>query len=126
MRSLKKAFCYGFLVWLLTLLVSMAIFPIKKSWPVLFDSIMPVVLTIFAMVFVNRYFRDCTTGFLREGMLLGAIWLAVNLLFDLPLFSYGPMKMSLVDYLADIGLTYLILPAVTVGVGFQAARMTKG
>lgn len=31
------------------------------------------------------------------------------------LFSWGPMKMSLVDYLKDIGLTYLIMPIVTYG-----------
>jgi hypothetical protein len=54
---------------------------------------------------------------------LGLVWLAINLLLDLPLFSYGPMRMSLGDYLADVGLTYLILPAVTVGAGFQAARL---
>lgn len=34
------------------------------------------------------------------------------------MFMEGPMKMSLVDYVMDIGLTYLIIPAVTVGFGY--------
>ena len=28
------------------------------------------------------------------------------------------MKMSLPDYIADIGLTYLIMPTITVGMGW--------
>jgi uncharacterized membrane protein YpjA len=125
MQSLKRACGYGFLVWLLTLLVSMVVFPLKKSTPALFDSIMPVVLSLFAVIFVTRYFRSGPKGPLSEGVWLGAIWLAMNLLLDLPLFSHGPMKMTLADYMADIGLTYLILPIITVGVGIQAARRTE-
>lgn len=125
MQSPKKAFFYGFLVWLLTLLVSMALFPIKKSSQVLFDSIMPVVLSLFAVIFLNLYFKRCTTNFLNEGIWLGISWLAINILFDLPLFSYGPMQMSLQHYMADIGLTYLLLPVITIGAGFQAARLQE-
>ncbi len=125
MQSPKKAFLYGFLVWLLTLLVSMALFPIKKSSQVLFDSIMPVVLSLFAIIFLNLYFKRCATNFLNEGIWLGISWLAINLLFDLPLFSYGPMQMSLQNYMADIGLTYLLLPVITIGAGFHAARLQE-
>ena len=103
------------------LAVSMIIFPLKRTRPELFDSIMPVVLTLLAVALVIRYFRNCSSGFLKEGVLLGALWLGINIALDLPLFSCGPMKMPIVNYFADIGLTYLILPAITVGAGFQAA-----
>jgi len=125
MQSPKKAFLYGFLVWLLTLLVSMMLFPIKKSSQVLFDSIMPVVLSLFTIIFLNLYFRRCVTNFLKEGVWLGVIWLVINILFDLPMFSYGPMQMSLQNYMADVGLTYLLLPVITIGAGFQAARLQE-
>ena len=123
MQSLKRALAYGFLVWLLTLLASMAIFPLKRSWPVLFDSIMPIALALFAVMFANRYFQHCAASPLREGFALGAIWLVMNWLLDWPLFSFGPMRMSMVNYMADIGLTYLMLPIITVGIGFQATRV---
>jgi hypothetical protein len=123
MQSLKRALAYGFLVWLLTLLASMAIFPLKRSWPVLFDSIMPIALALFAVMFANRYFQHCAASSLREGFALGAIWLIMNWLLDWPLFSFGPMRMSMVNYMADIGLTYLMLPIITVGIGFQATRV---
>ena len=125
MQSMKRAFAYGFLVWLLTLLVSMALFPLKRSWPVLFDSIMPVALALCAVIFANRYFQRCAASSVREGVLLGAIWLVMNWLLDWPLFSNGPMSMSMVNYIADIGLTYLMLPIITVGIAFQAARVNK-
>ena len=121
MQSLKRAFAYGFLVWLMTLLVSMALFPLKRSWPVLFDSIMPVALALCAVIFANRYFQRCAASSLREGVWLGAIWVVMNWLLDWPLFSNGPMKMSMVNYIADIGLTYLMLPIITVGIAYQAA-----
>jgi len=125
MQSLKRAFAYGFLVWLLTLLVSMAIFPLKRSWPALFDSIMPVALAMCAVMFANRYFQLCAARSPREGVWLGAIWLVMNWLLDWPLFSNGPMRMSMVNYIADIGLTYLMLPIITVGIAFQAARVNR-
>jgi hypothetical protein len=30
----------------------------------------------------------------------------------------GPMKMSFADYMKDIGLTYLIIPIVSIGFGY--------
>ncbi|HZS09115.1 MAG TPA: hypothetical protein VFD58_30050 [Blastocatellia bacterium] len=119
MQSPKRAVLYGIAVWLLALLVSMIIFPLKASWPALFESIMPVTLALLAVVFCHLYFRRCAGDFLREGAWLGATWLGINLLFDLPLFSWGPMKVPLVNYLADVGLTYLILPIITTGLGMQ-------
>src|ERR1051326_1297598 len=98
MQSPKQAFLYGFLVWLLTLLVSMALFPVKKASQALFDSLMLVTLSSFTVVFLNLYFKRCTNSFLKEGIWLGISWLAINILFDLPLFSYGPMQMSLQNY----------------------------
>ena len=32
------------------------------------------------------------------------------------------MTMSMVNYIADIGLTYLMLPIITVGIAYQAAQ----
>jgi hypothetical protein len=49
----------------------------------------------------------------------------VNILADLPLFSYGPMKKPFADYMTDIGLTYLIIPIITVGISLAANRSKK-
>jgi hypothetical protein len=49
---------------------------------------------------------------LKNCIITGLIWAVVNILIDLPLFSYGPMKKSLPDYFTDIGLTYSMIPII--------------
>jgi hypothetical protein len=120
--SIKKILLYGFLVWLIPFIVSMLIFPIKTSSPALFESIMPVALTICAVLFSVLYFRGLEAGMPREGVLLGLIWFAISIAIDLLMFMWGPMKMSFAHYMMDIGLTYLIIPTVTVGFGYLLQR----
>ena len=50
-------------------------------------------------------------------MLLGLLWFAVSFGIDLIMFSFGPIKMPFWDYVSDIGVTYFIIPVVTIGIG---------
>jgi hypothetical protein len=64
------------------------------------------------------YFKGVKQDFVREGLMIGLLWLAISLIIDLPLMlSGGPMQMTLAEYVADIGVTYLLIPVVTVGLG---------
>ncbi len=122
MASIGRAVLFGFLVWLIAFVVAFLIFPLRESARPLFESIMPVVVTIATVVFTLLYFRRVRGNHVREGVMLGALWLAINVLIDLPLMLWGPIGMSLTEYMADIGLTYLIIPAVTLGIGWAGAR----
>lgn len=117
MKSLKMALFYGFLIWLIPFVVAFLIFPIKTSLPALFESIMPVVITFSVVLFLNLYFRKLKTDFLKEGITLGIVWFLMSIIIDLFMFMEGPMKMTFVDYMMDIGLTYLIIPTITIGFG---------
>lgn len=125
MKSWKKVLLFGFLVWLIPFGVSVLIFPLKTSLPALFESIMPVVITLCVTLFAILYLRKLESNILREGIWLGLMWLAVSIILDLFLFMWGPMKMSFVDYMMDIGLTYLIIPTVTIGFGYLLQRQRK-
>lgn len=103
MHSLKKALGYGFLLWLIPFLVSVGLVPVKRDIPALFESLMPVVLAVCTMFFLRLYYRGAATTGWGEASLLGGIWMAMSLLFDLPMFGWGPMKMTLPNCLADIG-----------------------
>ncbi|MDP2937606.1 MAG: hypothetical protein Q8O86_14070 [Dehalococcoidia bacterium] len=72
-KSLRAVLLFGFLVWLIPFVVSFLIFPLKASTPALFESIMPVVISIFAVLFPTLYFRKLRVGFLREGIAVGII-----------------------------------------------------
>lgn len=123
MRSYKLVLLYGFLIWLIPFGVAFPILPIKTSNRALFESVMPVVVTMCVVLFSVSYFRKVKAGFLKEGILLGMIWLAICLIIDLMMFMpESPMKMSLADYMMDIGLTYVIIPTICVGSGYLLER----
>ena len=120
MKSLRRALIFGFLVWLVPFVVSVIIFPIHDTNRPLFESIMPVVGTLAAVFFLILYFNKVDSNFLQEGVRLGILWFAISVTIDLFMFlpSNSPMSMSLTDYVADIGVTYLAIPTITIGVGF--------
>lgn len=119
MKSFKKALFYGFLIWLIPFVVSILIFPIHETNRPLFESIVPVIVTICVVLFSILYFRKLNKDFLNEGIVLGVIWFAISLIIDLIMFlPESPMQMTLIDYMMDIGLTYLIIPTISVGFGY--------
>ena len=118
MTLLKRALAYGFLLWLIPFIAAVGIFPLREAQRPLFESIMPVVLTVSVVLFSYRYFRNISTRFLNESIKLGVLWFGISLGLDLLMFMWGPMKMTFVDYMKDIGITYLIYPAVVIGFGY--------
>ncbi|MFN8492767.1 MAG: hypothetical protein U0350_34510 [Caldilineaceae bacterium] len=118
MKSLKWALLGALLIWFIPFVISLVLFPIHTTQRPLFESIMPVVLAVCASVLGNLYFRRLDNSFVREGVWLGLLWLLVSIALDLLMFMWGPMKMSLADYVKDIGFTYLIYPAITIGMGY--------
>lgn len=124
MASWSRAIGYGFLVWAITFAVSLGVSPLRTSWRTLFESIMPVVLAAVVVAFALLYFRRVAVAFVREGVWLGLLWLLINWIVDLPLMLSPPMNMTLAEYAADVGLTYVMIPVITVGLG--AARSASG
>ncbi len=124
MAARGRAILHGFLVWLAAFVIAFLIFPFRESSRPLFESIMPVVVASATAVLAVVYFRRVRKGFVREGILLGCLWLAINVVMDLPLMlTAGPMQMTVWQYFGDIGLTYLIIPAVTIAIGFSCEQV---
>lgn len=126
MSSVGKAILFGAFIWLIPFAVAFAIFPLRESSRPLFESIMPVVVTVATVVFGVSYFRRVTERHVREGVAVGALWFGICVLVDSPLMLLGgPMQMTIGQYFADIGLTYLIIPAITVGIGAVLVRSPR-
>lgn len=122
MKSYKLALFYGFLIWVIPFVVAILIFPLREVERPLFESIMPVVVTLSTVLFSVLYFNKVEANFIKEGVLIGVLWFAVSIVIDLLMFMQGPMKMAFIDYIKDIGLTYLIIPIVTIGSGYLIER----
>lgn len=114
MKSIKNALIYGFLLWIIPFIISIAIFPFKKPEPFLFHSLMTVISVSTVVILSILYFKK-TNGNLREGIFLGIIFLVVSLSFDYFMFIWGPIKMTVPAYIKEIGITYLIYPIITLG-----------
>jgi len=123
MNRAIRVIAYGFMMWLIPFIVSLVVYPIKTSFNPLFESIMPVVITITAVVLAVYYFNGVITKFLREGFVIGVSWFFICIIIDLFLFlPASPMQMSLSNYMMDIGLTYLIISSVTVGMSYMGYK----
>jgi hypothetical protein len=114
----KRALFLGFLSWLIPFLISFLVFPLKRWNAPLFSTVMTLVVVLTAGILLQVYFRDRAV-LVSRAVLLGVLWLVMNLIFDYPMFAYGPMKMTAVRYYSEIGLSYLIFPAFALG----AARL---
>jgi hypothetical protein len=115
MHSIKKAIIFGILVWAAPFAISLLISNIRENNRILFESIMPVIVAGSVVIFALLYYQKASAVSVWEGLTLGLIWFAVSFLIDLVMFSSGPMKMPFTDYVADIGLVYLMIPIITVG-----------
>jgi len=127
MNRILRLGLFGFLSWLAIFGASVCLYPVKSHNPRLFESLMCVVLTTCTVGFTVLYFRSVRSGFVREGVLLGLAFFACNILFDLPMFSAGPMQIPLSRYWCDIGIAYLSMPIMSIGFGrgFQRTRMDR-
>jgi hypothetical protein len=115
MRWLARELGFAVLAWLVPFVVSVCIFPLKKSHPPLFDSLMGTTLAGSTVVLGCAYLRRSAGNSIAQGARLGLVWMAANWLLDGLMFSSGPMKMSLGRYFADIGVAYLMIPVITIG-----------
>ncbi len=118
-----KALLFGFLVWLVTFAVAFAISPIRETSRPLFESIMPVAIAIIVVPLGVVYFRRIRRRLMREGLRLGLLWVLMCVAIDAPLMLLGwPMYMTVPEYLADIGVTYLMIPVITIGIAATRAQ----
>jgi len=118
-KYVKWIIGFGILIWLISFLVSFVVFPLKESNRPLFESIMPVVLTITVVTFSILFFKRVDKEFMKEGFIVGIVWFTISIVIDLFMFiPESNMHMLLVDYIMDIGLTYLIILVIPVGFGY--------
>ena len=119
-RVAMRVVLLGLLSWLIPFTAGFLLFAVKKANAPLFTTLMYLAVLVTAGALLGWYFRMRTVS-VREAALVGAAWLAINLILDYPMFAFGPMKMSATAYYSEIGLVYLTFPVF----GLFAARLIK-
>ena len=85
----------------------------------LFKSIMIVIGSITAAILIIWCFRPVENNFMHEAIVTGIVWLLANWILDL-IVLVGLLGMTLPDYAAQIGLRYLVIPAMVIAAGVVA------
>ena len=90
----------------------------------LFKSIMIVAGSITAAILIVWCFRPVEKNFTHEAIVTGMIWLLANWVLDL-IVLVGLLGMGLPDYAGQIGLRYLVIPAMVIAAGVVAEEAGK-
>ena len=123
MKKYIKIGLSGFLIWLIPFVISFIIFSLRETNRPLFESIMPVVLTAVVIVFSLLLITKKENKPIKEGILVGVSWFVLSLFIDLLLFlPESPMQMTLGDYMMDIGLTYVLIIIIPIGIGYSLSK----
>lgn len=123
MNRYLKIILFGFLVWLVPFIVSFFMYPLKTAGNPLFESTMPVIITIITVVMAGLYLKHAKGDLLTEGALIGVIWFLISVIIDLfLLLPPSPMQMSITSYFMDMGITYIIIPIITMGMVYLTGK----
>ncbi|MBP1928103.1 hypothetical protein J2741_000650 [Methanolinea mesophila] len=111
---------FGFLSWLIPFLVSIPFYSVQGTLLVdvfLFKSIMIVVGSVVGTLLMVWLFLRIREGYLMEGILIGFTWPVINWVMDgLILLPMSGMDVS--AYFAQIGIRYLVIPVISVSMGY--------
>ena len=128
MNKYLKMVLYGLILWLVPFIVSFAFVDSQGNFTIdetFFKSIMVVTGALVGVVLTVRYFRDVETDYVNEGIVLGLIWLVINLGMDLSMVFGGFFQMTVAEYFTDIGMRYLAMPIYTIGIGYALIQKSR-
>ena len=118
---LVRIVALGFGVWAIPFATGVALFRAKQWNAALFDSLMAVAVCVAAVLMSRIYFKKPGSG-RASSYFVGVAWLVICWAIDFPLFvivfDYNPWT-----YAVDIGVTYLIVPVVAIGLGTSLDRL---
>lgn len=120
MNKYAKMVLFGFILWLVPFIIGFLFVDRSGNFLIpetFFKSIMIVEGSLIGVILAVRYFRDINVGHINEGIILGMVWLVINLAVDLGMVFAEFFSFSVVQYFTDIGLRYLTMPTYTIGLG---------
>jgi hypothetical protein len=117
MKSALRIAKFGIAIWLVPFAIGMAIFTLVPPETALFETIMAVSMAASATAFSIMYFRIADGTGITFGLKVGSLWWALAVALDAPWFlMIEQMKMPVVEYALDIGLTYAMIPIIAAGI----------
>ncbi|MCE5214954.1 MAG: hypothetical protein LLF83_09585 [Methanobacterium sp.] len=124
MNKIFKILIFGLIVWIIPTLITLLVSYLNGLY--LFDVISAIAIAVTVIVFVYLYFKDITAQYIKEGIIIGIVWLVISIVLDIVLILLGITKLSLNEYAIYIAPLYIIIPAITIGFGLYKDQMANG
>ena len=127
MEQPKKVLIYGILIWLIPFVASFIFYRPDGTLvisQIFFKTIMILVGAPVGIYLAVRYLGALDKDYLKAGISIGLVWFVMSVVLDLIILL--PMSgMGIAQYFQEIGLRYLIIPMITVGMGSVLESKTK-
>jgi hypothetical protein len=121
MNKILKITGFGFIVWLIPTIITLLVSYLE--FMSFFDVVSALAIAITVIVFTYLYFRDINVDLVKEGVIIGIVWLIMSLILDIVLIYLGITKLSLMEYAIYVAPLYVIVPAITIGFGLYKDQM---
>jgi len=119
MKKYLKIAGYGVITWLIPFVVSFFFYDKSGNCTInmdLFKSLMIVISGLAGCGLLVIFFRQIKDSYLQTGIVIGIIWLLINLMLD-ALILLPMSKMAITDYIMQIGVRYLNIPVICIMAG---------
>ena len=119
--KLKLAITFGFLIWIITYILSSIFNPIFTEYIPYVNIIVPLIIIITTGFFGILYIRNIETNEVIEGILVGIIFIIIDIICDL-IFFIIPHNNNLIitDYPIHIISMIIIILSITTFLGYLA------
>ena len=112
-----KRIGYGLILWVIPYITAFPLMPLMKSDLIFFKTVMIVEGALLGGILAAWYFKEVRKGFLREGMTVATVWIALNWLLDfvalLPFSGH-----TIPRYFVEIGLRYLAIVSPVMAIAY--------
>lgn len=110
----------GFLSWLIPFVISFLFY--KPGGELIvpyatFKTTIMVVGVLSGCYLLFRYFKFIDSDFVRNGVIVGLTWFAINIVLD-TIILIPIMKTSFAEYFMSIGLGYFSIPITSITMGY--------
>jgi uncharacterized membrane protein YpjA len=126
-KLITRNLLYGFFSWLIPFAVSFLFYKPGGELVVpyaTFKTTIMVVGVISGCYLLFRYFRMADSDFIRNGIMVGLSWFAINIILD-AVILIPIMKTTFADYFMSIGLSYIAIPAISISMGYLLSIKRK-
>ncbi|HEY0196344.1 MAG TPA: hypothetical protein VGC02_02105 [Methanobacterium sp.] len=123
LNKILKIIIFGFVVWIIPTIATFLVSYLNELY--IFDIVAAVAIAAPVIVFAYLYFVEINTYFIMEGVTIAVAWLAISIVLDIVLIFIGISQTNLIEYAITVVPLYIIIPAITIGLGLYNDQMAE-